>query len=335
MHQISERSAAPSSSSSSRAPLLYALLFLAAFGAALGASACAVGEPVGSGWLRDDEPAMLGSVAHVLRPPPARELSAELPDLRLWISPVVRREQRAWHVEGRASVELRSVASWVPDDACGEARLTGSHSFTITLHQRADQSTLAAGAPLFVTLSPMSGRRAEAAIWLGPKLVDDVGSSRLRWRPEIAPVWVAGDVEYRGAVVPAPGWSLVPAPPLVARSSARGEELRPVWTFASLAEALASEASQLLVRARRGDEVVSRSAGVELRVLQLGVTRADPREVWPRVCELPVLACLEELADRAAEGEAVDVEACGSYRQVQACGGLGGGEGQPMQRSAL
>ncbi len=320
---------------SSRSLRFCSFLFLTAFGAAPGASACAVGEPAGPGWLRDDEPAMLGSVAHVLRPPPPRELSAELPDLRLWISPIVRREQRTWSVEGRASVALRSVASWIPDDACGEARLTGSQSFTITLHQRADQSTLISGTPLFVTLSPMSGPRAEAAIWIGPRLVEGVGSSRLRWRPEVAPVWVAGDVEYRGELIASPGWSLVPAPPLVARISGRGEALRPAWTFAELAEVLSSEESQLLARARRGDEVVSRSAGAELRVLRLGITRADPREVWPRVCELPVLACLEELADRAAEGEVVDVEECGSYRQVQACGGLGGGVGQPMQRSAL
>lgn len=340
MHQTSSRSpSSPSlfspSSPSARSLLFCSLLWLATFGAALGAAACAVGEPVGAGWLRDDEPATLGSVAHVLRPPPRRELAAELPDLRLWISPIVRREQRAWHVEGRASVELRSVASWIPDDACGEARLTGSHSFTITLHQREEQSTLASGMPLFVTLSPLGGRRAEAAIWLGPRLVDGVGSTRLRWRPEVAPVWVAGDVEYRGQLVAAPGWSLVPAPPLVARSRGRGDELRPVWTFAELADALSSEASQLSARARRGDEEVSRSAGVELRVLRLGITRDDPREVWPRVCELPVLACLEELADRAAAGESVDVEECGSYRQVQACGGLGGGPGQPMQGRAL
>lgn len=309
--------------------LSFLLSFLLVLAAASALSGCAVGEPASDpdalAAPYEDLPA--GVIAHVLQPKPPRELAAELGDLSLWISPIVQIERlgggadgqpgpAVWRVDGRASAPLGSVASWVPDDAFGEARLTGPMSFSITLRERADQSTLASGTPLFLTVWPAGGRRAEAAIWFRPRLVDEGGSGRLRWQTAIAPVWVEGDVEYRGAVTVAAGWSLLPEPPMAMRSGSRGEALRPVWTFAELARALSAPAPQLLARARRGDEGVSRAAKVELRATRLGITREDPRQVWPVVCELPVRACLEALPDDHA-----DVEACGTYRQVLACGG--------------
>ena len=51
-----------------------------------------------------------------------------------------------------------------------------------------------------------------------------------------------------------------------------------------------------------------------MRVVRLGLTRGDPREVWPTSCDPSVRACLAALP--SAES---DTAACGSYRQVLAC----------------
>ena len=347
--------------------------------------------------------------------PAPTEQTAEVEGLRLWLTAAVTLERGGgsarpvWKLAGRASVELAAVAAWVPDDAFGRAQLTGPRSFEIAVREPSEQSSLASGMPLFLTVTPAaepasgsatepaSGQapgRAEAAIWLAPWLAA-VGGEGPGQRSEgpgqrseagvelsgaVAAVWVAGgrddegrrlgEVEYRGEAAAPPGWQLEltaspQPPPRALLVDGERPRLRLSWTTAALLAALAAPAPQLTLRASRSSDGEGAEAGVEgssgeascepadadadadadpdadpdpdadadadpdadanpvertcaaavtMRVVRLGLTRGDPREVWPTSCDPSVRACLAALP--SAES---DTAACGSYRQVLAC----------------
>lgn len=305
--------------------------FLAAFAALFLCSCALAGEPATP---LDEDAARSAPSSAALRPPPPRELEAAVDGLGVRVSPVVQLRRGedggvVWRVEGRATVELAAVASWVPDDAYGRAELTGPRSFAVTFRDASEQNTMASGLPLFVTVTPRQGRGAEAAIWFRPRLERAIGSARIFPYSTIQPVWVEreqdgerhGALEYRGKVALGADWLLEVeegdhAPALTALGSGKW---RVGWTFAALAAVLHREPPRFSLRARRGEVVVSRVAELELRAVRLGLTRRDPRLEWPSSCEAEVRACLVALPARGA-----DTEACGSYRQVLACGGPAG-----------
>lgn len=300
--------------------------FLAAFAAMFLCSCAFAGEPPGP--LLDEEALPDGAAGAAL---PPRELEARLEGIGLRVSPIVQLERRdgavVWRVEGRASVELSAVASWVPDDAYGRAELTGPRSFSITFRDASEQNTMASGLPLFLSVTPRQGAPAEAAIWFRPRVERAVGSGRIFPHATIQPVWVAeesegelhGAVEYRGKVTTPSDWSLESgesgdsAPRL---TSLGGGKWRLGWSFDALAATLRSQPPRFSLRARRGEVVVTRMAELEIRAVRLAITRADPRQVWPSDCEPAVRACLAALPTPLS-----DTEPCGTYRQVLACGG--------------
>jgi hypothetical protein len=226
-----------------------------------------------------------------------------------------------WRVRGRASAPLASISSWVPDDAFGAAQLIDDHAFTVEFREPSDRNTMASGLPLFLTLTPRSGAPVHAALWFRPRLQTGAGASAIRFYATVQPVWLAGDVEYRGRMAVAPPWPVsltsVAAPRVVALEPGA---LRLAWTFdeldATLHRAPGAALHARAVRAEPAGGVAERSATLELRVRRLGLTLRDPREVWPTTCSPEVRACLAALPS----GEQ-DTERCGSYRQVLACGG--------------
>lgn len=285
--------------------------------------------------LRDGAPAAEAEAPR----PPLRELEAGVDGLGLRISPRVLVEEEGgatvWRVLGSASVPLGSVASWVPDDAYGRAELTGPRSFAITFRDPSEQNTMASGLPLFVTVAPAQGARAEAAIWFRPRLEASPGTSRIQPAAAIAPVWVAGEeglghLEYRGKVTTASSWQLASvagsAPPRLSALDAKRARL--TWSFAALAATAEQAAPQLTLIAQRGGgaEAASRLASLEIRAIRLALTREDPRQVWPSSCEPLVRACLRTLPSLEA-----DTEPCGTYRQILACGGPGGARQPPSE----
>jgi hypothetical protein len=255
---------------------------------------------------------------------PLRELTASIDGLTIHVSPLLQVESvnnvLQWRVDGRSSIDLGSVSSWVPDDAYAEATLTGPRTFSIVFRDPSERNTMASGLPLFVTVTPVDGVPADAAIWFRPRLASGPGSSRVQFSATIKPIWVAGDVLYRGTVATEPGWKIaitsVPAPTI---TSPIAGKVRLDWSFDILEQALRQRPSRLLVSAQRDNAVVERSAELQVRTLRLGLTRRDPREVWPRLCKDTVRACLISLPSGV-----VDTEPCGSYREVLACGGLDG-----------
>ncbi len=252
------------------------------------------------------------------------ERKAAITGMTVWIDPVARivaADGRAhWVLDARASRNLAAVSAWVPDDAFGAAAITGKRTFTITLRDGHEQHTLLSGMPIFVTLEPVTGEPADAAIWIAPRVARASGSTRISLDPTIAPIWNGGDVIYRGGASLTSGWAdlgiATPADtnPQVVMSGARTYRLD--WQFAALAAVAAAPGAPVRALATRAGTTVERTAAVELRVARLGLTRRDPRAVWPNRCAATVAACLAALPTGT-----IDAGACGTYRQVQACGG--------------
>ncbi len=64
-------------------------------------------------------------------------------------------------VKGRASRNLDSAFSFVPDDAFGEAALVGARRFEVTLRAGHEINSIASGLPLLVTLSAPSNPQTQ------------------------------------------------------------------------------------------------------------------------------------------------------------------------------
>lgn len=228
-----------------------------------------------------------------------------------------------WRFRGRTSRALTELRSWVPDDAFAAVEVLAERRFEITVRDASEQNTLLSGMPLFVSGRIEGGREVSVALWLQPRLAPQrvsVGESRLRYNLAIRPIWVGGDVVYRGRVSSHPSFALQvfgsPSPATTALGAGR---VRLDWSFDALREALSATSPKITAVAVRGAQRHERAAKLGVQVGRLGVTVLDPQAAWPVTCEPSVRACL-----RGLPLEQQDTEACGSYRQVLACGGPAG-----------
>lgn len=277
-----------------------------------------------------DDDAAMSRLAEAAGAPP-RSLEASLPELSVSLSPHVELSMSdggsVWRAQGRTSVDLASVRGWVPDDPFAQVELTGPRSFEIVLRDPSEQNTMISGMPLFLTFELAGGAQVEAAVWFRPRLTVEPalgGNGRIRFYAAVKPAWVAGDVQYRGRLAVEPGWEVsVISAPVPTQDLLPTGKLRLGWSFDLLAETLRNAPATVRARATRGPKILERAATLQLRVIRLGLTRQDPREVWPAVCEPSVRACLVALP----AGQ-LDTEACGNYRQVLACGGPDGARDQ-------
>lgn len=241
------------------------------------------------------------------------ELRVRVDGLTVWMDPVARRTPAGWVIDGRASRNLAGVSSWVPDDAFAEAAITSARSFTVTFALGHELNTMLSGLPIFVDLDPTTGASATAAVWIKPRLTGFAGSSRIYLNTTIDPVYVGGELVYRGGATTAAGYGELAAwgdagPATVTAQPSR--KFRIDWTYDALANAGTVHAT-----ARKDAATVEKTATLQVAVARLGLTRLDPSVVWERTCEADVQACLDGLSG-------ADAGACGSYREVQACGGI-------------
>lgn len=257
-------------------------------------------------------------------PPP---LAASLPDLSV---EVARRGELVageggvlWRFRGRTSLALTELRSWVPDDAFASVEALAERRFEITVRDASEQNTLLSGMPLFLSGRMEDGREVSVALWLAPRLAPQrasTGESRLRYNVAIRPVWVGGDVSYRGRVSSHPSFAIqVLGSPSPATTGLGAGRMRLDWSFDALREALSAMLPRLTAVAVRGTQRHERAAKLGVQVARLGVTMLDPRVAWPTTCEPSVRACL-----RSLPLDQQDTESCGSYRQVLACGGPAG-----------
>ena len=284
---------------------------------AIPASACA--PEVDADDVEEDVAAQVESLA-------VTQHSAHVDGLTVWIDtvarPITRDGRRVWVLKGRASKDLDHVFSFVPDDPFGTAELTSARKFELVLDSGSEVNSILSGLPLFVRVTARTGEPAFAAVWMAPRFARFSGSSKLSVKAPVAPVWVAGQLVYRGrATSSSPYASLLvstpdDAAPAVVAEGARRWKLD--WSFDRLVVAADPPTVPVTFTARSAaGATVSKTAGLDFAVTELGLTRGDPYEVWATVCEPEVKACLAALPP----GQ-LDTEACGTYRQVNWCGGL-------------
>lgn len=239
--------------------------------------------------------------------------------------------QQTVTIKGTASRTITSVFSYVPDDAFGEAVLTGARTFEIRLDEAHEINTLLSGAPILVSIDTLSGavQHFDAAVTLGARFARFEGTTRIVVDPIIRPIYANDPVDplrYRGRFTTTSDHSApeVFAPdagdPVVTQRAPR--ETTFDWQFAPFSLAYDPPTDPMTFRAAFTNAlplISTKHAGIDLKVVQLGLTTEDAYEAFPPpACTEPVASCM--LADPDAE----DFAACGDYREVRACthGGL-------------
>lgn len=289
--------------------------------------ACAAGA-ADPGDGDDDEAPGPGTSTAGLDSKAGPELRVRAGEMTLWVDRIAVASRDAGGepvavIEGRASRNLVAVSSWVPDDAFGQASLLTQRTFQIELRGGHEVNTLLSGLPIFVSLDSTTGSitHYEGKIVLAPRFASFEGAPELFIDAAVAPVW-AGSAEdplrYHGRVsttTPADSLSVAAAAADAAPTVTRTGDLEwnLAWSYAPLERAAIPATHPVTFTASLDGRTVTKQASVELQVVEIGLTTADPREAWPSTCDRAVLDCV-----RAAVG-AEDLSACGSYRQVSAC----------------
>jgi hypothetical protein len=253
-----------------------------------------------------------------------RSLRAEGGGLTVWVKPVLVARgtgaQRRFVIEGSASRDLEGAFSFVPDDAFGEAQVTGPRSFEVALADGSELNSIASGLRLLVNLTPRGATRPiTAGIELTPRFTSIRGSTRIALSPpEVRPVYARGGLTYRGRVRVASGTLTAVtgadgvALPTQATSTAGLSEVD--FSYDALSRSLGGTVT---ATARSIDgQPRTKTATLAVTVSAVALTTDDPYQVWPPTrCPTEVRTCLN-----ATPVGATDFGACGSYREVSACG---------------
>jgi hypothetical protein len=255
----------------------------------------------------------------------ASELYARVTGMSVWVdktAQVATRDGRSvWLLEGRASRDLDGVFSFVPDDPFCRAQVLSARRFEVFCEPGSELNSVLSGLPLFVSLTPKSGPgavSATAAVWFAPRFARFSGSSKVSVDAKVSPVYLAGgSVSYRGrAQTQSPYHQLVVAADDDFESVVYGEGTRKFrfdWPYPALEKALGD---RVRFTAHSSSGSVSKYAGFDVAVPRLGLTTGDPYQVYAEECLASVKACL-----KASSPTQPDYESCGTYRQVQRCGG--------------
>ena len=233
-------------------------------------------------------------------------------------------------IKGTASRPLTNVFSYIPDDGFGTATLTGARTFEILLDEPYEINTLLSGMPILVLMDTASGtvRHFDAAVTLAPRFARFEGTSRIVVDSTIRPIYANDPVDnlrYRGRFTTtsnhtSPEVTAFDAgDPVVAQRGPR--ETTFDWQFGPFALAYDPPTDPMTMRGTfvSGTVVATKHAGIDLKVVRLGLTTDDPYEAFPSPqCTAEVASCM--LADPDAD----DFAACGNYREVLPCthGGL-------------
>ena len=233
--------------------------------------------------------------------------------------------EKKWVMQGTANKDLSGAFSFVPDDAFGEARVTGARTFEVVLAEGHELNSILSGLKLLVKLTPRSGSEVTAGIDLQPRFLSIKGSTRITVVPEVNPVYARGGLTYRGRARAASGTLTTVSTPDAAtinvglRTTGLGE-YDVDFTYDNLALALdvpGVNADQVeFTGASTTGQLRSKLAVLGVTVKALAMTTGDPYQVWPSAsCPSAVRTCLN-----ATPVGATDFGDCGSYREVNACG---------------
>ncbi len=250
-----------------------------------------------------------------------REVRATGGGLSVALQPTLESRAGRWVLRGTASQDLSAVFSFVPDDAFGQATLTGARTFEVSFDSMSELNTVLSGLRLLVNLTPVGARKAiTLGIDLAPRLTSMAGSTRVMLpTPEVAPVFARGGLTYRTTARTAV--SLLTRVSNGAQFSARTPpgEYNVDFTFDALRSGLDDGAAgrrvQFVATATTG-VLRTKTALLTAAVKAVQVTTGDPYQAWPSAsCTEPVRTCLA-----ATSIGATDFGDCGTYRQVNRCG---------------
>ncbi|MDP1918576.1 MAG: hypothetical protein Q8L14_20170 [Myxococcales bacterium] len=238
----------------------------------------------------------------------------------------IENNEKKWIMQGTASRDLSEAFSFVPDDAFGEARLTGARTFEVALTDGHELNSILSGLKLLVKLTPQGSTRSiTAGVDLQPRFMSIKGSTRIIVVPEVNPVYARGGLTYRGRARAASGMlTSVTTPDAatinVALRTAGLGEYDVDFTYDNLALALDVPGPTAVAVQFNGASTTGQARtkfsvlGVTVKALAL--TTDDPYDVWPSArCSTAVRTCLN-----ATPVGATDFGDCGSYREVNACG---------------
>lgn len=229
---------------------------------------------------------------------------------------------RALILRGTTNRYLKSVHSFVPDDAFGQASIISERRFEVVLHEGHELNTVLSGLPLFVSIETFTGSPTQytARVEVSTRFYDFWGSSSI-WVDEVVQPFYAvngtDNIVYRGSVDTLASNLAATAPdgaPAVAPVDA--DTYRLDWSYADLHDAIDPHTERITFTATQADSTtVSKSGRLVARVIGLALTSGDPYQVWPTpACDPAVLACVQ-----SQPAGTTDFAACGSFRQVQRC----------------
>lgn len=238
----------------------------------------------------------------------------------------VENNQKKWVMEGTASRDLSEAFSFVPDDAFGEARLTGARTFEVALADGSELNSILSGLKLLVKLTPAgSTKSVTAGVDLQPRFLSSKGSTRITVLPELNPVYARGGLTYRGRARAASGTLSAATTTdgavinVALRTSGLGE-YDVDFSYDNLSIALdvpgVNASTVDFTGASTTGQVRTKRAVLGVTVKALALTLDDPYQVWPSAtCPTAVRTCLNATAVGAT-----DFGDCGTYREVRACG---------------
>ncbi len=311
-----------------RSGLLRSLAFLASAGSTVPLLAgCAVASPEGDTASETEDALIIGQDTALAKVDSATA-SVRVAGLALTV------EDRVGVVSGpggvtatvklRASRDLGSVMSFVPDDAFGVARLTGPRTIEVDLVGH-ELNSILSGLPLFLGITTRSGAvtRYEGRLDLAARFFDFTGDSRLWIDSDVRPVLVRGrdqNLRYRGT-------ASALNPRAVSLDISTDDDAEPVitstapgrfqfdWQYPLFEIVFDIPEAAVFFNARLADgRVLSKQTHAELHVTTLGLTRLAAYDVWPsRTCTPKVARCVREA------GAQPDLGHCGTYREVSPC----------------
>ncbi len=230
-------------------------------------------------------------------------------------------------IAGRASRDLESAMSWVPDDAFGEVTIKSKRTFEIVLDEGHEINTVLSGSPLYLTLRSKTGtpRDYYLRIVLEPRLTNFSGSKDVWLRDALLPVYVRDgrwNLQYRAlATTTSAAASFTVATsddndPTVRMAGALRYEAD--WGYGGVIGVMTPARDRVTFSASWGGSAprtATKQASVVATVAKVAIATEDPYVslVVSPVCDDSVRRCI------GLQNGDDNLGLCGTYRDVAVC----------------
>lgn len=255
-----------------------------------------------------------------------RHWTVKADELQMWLhvalEPKWERNETTWLLRGEVNEELATIRVYDAGGRRFDAEVKRGREFVVELS--GDEALdVVSGERLYFDFFPVD---APVPIFHGtaryaPRYTRWGGSTRLYVYRAINAVQVGNQLRFRSRATAQRGHELLriftddDLAPLVVEEKPR--KYRFDWSPRALLLAADPPTEPVYFEiADTGDTVHRKEAGIDLRLIQIGLSTGAPFDAWPPLnCEQDVLDCLLALEDD------FDTETCGYANQVEACWG--------------